>query len=123
MDKGYLEIFVYGGRELFPAEFAEIYIKKDGILTEHIVTNEVGQSPRLEYDTPPKAESTSPGFNIPYTSLDITISKEGFYTTTIQNVQIFPDVISRLNTELVPIPDDPNLPQGNVNYISNSQAL
>ena len=86
MDKGYLEIFVYGGRELFPAQFAEIYIKKDGTLTDHVVTNEVGQSGILEYETPPKAESTVPGFDIPFTSLDITVAKEGFFTTTIKNV-------------------------------------
>ena len=123
METGYLEIFVYGARQLFPAPDAKIYVKKDGVLINQVETDESGRSERLNFETPPKSESTAPGTDAPYTSLDITIEKEGFFTTTIDNVQIFPGVISRLNTELVPIPDDPALNNGNINYYSKSQSL
>lgn len=123
MDKGYLEIFVYGARELFPIEFAEIYIKKDGDLVNHIQTNEVGRAERLEFETPPETESTSPGFDKPFTDIDVTIIKDGFFPTTIENVQIFPNVVSRLNLELVPIPDNPEFSGMDLNYTSLPQRL
>ena len=123
MDKGYLEIFVYGGRQLFPAPFAEIYIKKDGVLTNHTQTNEVGRSETFEFETPPESESTVPGFDKPFTNLAVTVIKEGFFPTTVEDVQIFPNVISRLNLELVPIPDNPEFSEKNITFTSNPQRL
>ena len=123
MDKGYLEIFIFGARELFPIEFAEIYIKKDGELINHLTTDESGRGERLEFETPPESESTSPGFDKPFTTINVTILKEGFFPTTIENVQIFPNIVSRLNTELVPIPDNPEFTGMDLNYTSNAQRL
>ena len=123
METGYLDIFIFGARQLFPIESANVYIRKDGELLYTVITNEVGQTERLEFETPPTSESTSPGTPFPFTELEVRIEKAGFLPTTIKGVQIFPNVVSRLETELVPRPDSPEFDSKSNDFTTLPQNL
>ncbi len=69
-------------------------------------TNESGKTPLLSLPTPPKSlsldpESTAP----PYSLFDVEINKSGYYSTLSRDVAVYPDTVSVLPVNMIPLPD------------------
>ncbi len=114
---GYLLVQTFTSQESFGEK--DVRISLSGGQT--LFTDENGFTPKIEIEAPDKALSESPGNVSPYTLVDLTIEKEGFFTIIIRNVQIFAEETTLQKIQMLPIPENGgsgtieyNLPQQNL---------
>ncbi len=91
MNQGYLIVSVYADSVAQPIEGASVKIV--GVLNEYF-TNINGKIEAVTLQTVGIENSLSPGNDEPYSVYDIEVSKEGFVSKIIKNVQVFPGVTS-----------------------------
>lgn len=60
-------------------------------------------TPKLSLPAPPANEANSPGNNTPYSTYNIDVSQNGYYSHTYQNVPIFDRITALQPVELVPL--------------------
>ncbi len=117
MEKGYLIVQTYVSRESFGVPETRITLEDGQIL----VTDENGFTPKIEIDAPDKILSESPGATAPYTLLDMTLEKEGYFTIELKNVQVFSGETSVQKVQMLPIPE--NGGGGTISYDFSQQNL
>ena len=117
MEKGYLVVQTYVSRESYGVPEVEITLSDGRIL----YTDENGFTAKIEVDAPDKILSESPGFDSPYTLLDMTLKKDGYFTIELNNVQVFSDEISLQKVQMLPIPE--NGEDGTISFSFTEQNL
>lgn len=89
MNNGYLEVSVYSNSISQPIENAKVTVNNNTYLT-----NNLGKTKKIELPTNPIENTQSPNQPNPIKTYNIEISAIGMTTKIINNVEIFPNIIS-----------------------------
>lgn len=68
------------------------------------LTDISGKTAPIIIETPPLADTTSPGTAHGWTSVDITVDHPGYLRTIVEDAQIFPQTRTLQMLELIPLP-------------------
>ncbi|MBQ2967986.1 MAG: hypothetical protein IJE10_07725 [Clostridia bacterium] len=117
MEKGYLIVQTYVSRESFGVADTVITLS-DG---RRLVTDENGFTQSIDVDAPDKILSESPGAVNPFTLLDMTLEKEGYFTIELKNVQVFSGETTLQKVQMLPVPE--NGGGGTITYDFTQQNL
>lgn len=102
MDKGYLIVTVYENNVAQPIEGATVIVRGDNY-EQSFTTDNNGKTPTIELDAPLKIYSLTPQTEVrPYSVYQVEAIKQGFETTIINGVQVFPDETSLQSVYLSP---------------------
>lgn len=103
---GYLVVNTTAAQKIIPVKNTRITISQNEETDKSFMSDESGKSPVVEINTPDISLSESPGPDaIPFATVNVLAEKEGFYSTAINNVQIFPERTAILYVNMVPIPE------------------
>lgn len=102
LEQGYLLVQAFGSRESFGEKGVKVTVGG----AETLFTDENGFTKTITLSAPNQALSESPGNPSPYTMVDITAEKEGFYTIVIKNVQIFSREVTQQQIQMLPVPEN-----------------
>lgn len=102
LEQGYLLVQAFGSRESFGEKGVKVTVGG----AETLFTDENGFTKTITLSAPNQALSESPGNPSPYTMVDITAEKEGFYTIVIKNVQIFSGEVTQQQIQMLPVPEN-----------------
>lgn len=107
---GYIQVHVYTSSARIPLKDTAVAITDaDGAAIALRLTNQSGM-----FDTPVaipvpnlSAGQTPDTGIIPYTVVNLYAKLEDYQEIDIQNLQVFPDVITNQNLEMIPLPEFP----------------
>ena len=104
---GYLKIRVYTAKEALPVPNVNVRIYGNEESTNgtdfSVITSESGLTEILELPAPDVSYSLSPNSSEQaYSTYNIEVSHENFYSKRIDNVPIFAGILSVLPVELIP---------------------
>ncbi len=104
-DFGYFTARVYTSRGEIPIKDASVVIENydSSAVLGARVTDANGKITPVIINTPPLAETQTPGTENPFATVNVRISHPGFYTRYIRNAQVFEGETSLANAELIPI--------------------
>ena len=103
---GYVIVNTTAAQKIIPVDNTKITITQTGETDKVFMSDESGKIPITEITTPDISLSEAPGPDeIPFSTINITAEKEGFYTTNVRDVQVFPERIATLYVNMVPIPE------------------
>ena len=103
---GYLTVSTTAAQKIIPVGNTKITISPNGEADKSFMSDDSGKTPITQIDTPDISLSEAPGPDaIPFAVVNITAEKEGFFTTNINDVQIFPEITTTLYVNMVPIPE------------------
>ena len=110
-DTGYLTVRAFASSAQLPIEGAAITITQPGSggtkLLASRLTDENGAVAPVRIRTPDLQESQQAGGSLSYTAVDITADHPDYERIVVENVQIFPGVLSRQNLEMIPVDSRP----------------
>lgn len=93
----------------FPVSEATVIISRvrDGSnqIVNFQLTDESGKTPNISVPAPSKADSLSPSDSLPFSDYNVTVRHPMYYTSIIDNVQVFGDQLTILVAELTPLPE------------------
>ena len=106
LSTGYLIINTTAAQKIIPVGNTKITISQTGEADKTFLSDESGKIPLTEISAPDILLSEAPDpESIPFSVINVMAEKEGFYTTKINNVQVFPERITTLYINMVPIPE------------------
>ncbi len=120
MEKGYLVIQTTTTGMVFPVVDSAVDVR-NGEQEYSFITDRSGKTQTIEIEAPDPIFSTEQSDEDSYTSLDVTVTKDGYYTIIVRNVQVFPKETSLLYVNMIPLPE--NETDKTLEYFSNSQNL
>ncbi len=120
MEKGYLVIQTTTTDMIFPVSDTGINVK-NGDKEYNILTDRSGKTETIEIDTPDMINSTQQTNEPSFTTLEVTVTKDGYYTIKVKDVQVFPRETSLLYVNMIPLPE--NESDKTIEYSSNPQNL
>lgn len=107
---GYLQVRVSTAQSAVPLENAHVILRRvkedGGGLVKNVYSDRSGLSPRITLQTVSRELSEVPGNIQPFTTYDMEVSKEGYYTQFYQNVPIFDGITSVQSAEMIPLPQN-----------------
>ena len=106
-------------------DVAVVVTTQDGTAIAMRLTGRSGLTERISIPTPEKAESLTPekSGEKPFTTITVNAYKSKFEQIFAKNVQIFPDVTTVQNLEMVPLSELPDRWDENVLYNTPPQNL
>lgn len=107
---GYIQVHAYTSNAQFPLKDTAIAVTDaDGAAIALRLTNRSGMlAEPIAIPVPDLSAGQSPGTGIiPFTSVNLYAKKENYQEIIIENLQVFPDVITDQNLELIPLPELP----------------
>ncbi len=106
MSVGYLILNTTAAQKLIPVAETIITVSQNGYENKVFMTDDSGKTPLFETDTPDTIFSEAPSPDeTPFSVVNVKAEKEGFFTTEINDVQIFPEIVTTLYINMVPIPE------------------
>ena len=103
---GYLTVSTTAAQKIIPVGNTKITISQNGETDKIFMSDESGKIPLTEISAPDIILSEAPDpAVIPFAVVNITAEKEGFFTTNINDVQVFPERTTTLYVNMVPIPE------------------
>ena len=106
LSTGYLIINTTAAQKIIPVGNTRITISQTGEADKTFLSDESGKIPLTEISAPDILLSEAPDpESIPFSVINVMAEKEGFYSTKINNVQVFPERITTLYINMVPIPE------------------
>lgn len=102
MQDGYLTVQTFLSAESYGVEGVKVTLSDGRVL----YTDENGFTETVVIEAPNKETGLKPDMGTPYTSIDITARKEGFFTIVLKNVQIFPTETTLQKIQMLPIPEN-----------------
>ena len=101
---GYIRIHAYTSFARLPLKDVAVTITAtDGTAIATRLTDRSGLTEPIEIPVPDKSAGTSPDTGIiPYTAVNLFARLEGYEQIENEDVQIFPDIITEQNLEMVP---------------------
>lgn len=109
-DTGYIDILAFTGRAELPLENVAITVTaSDGTALAMRITDRNGLASRVSVPVPERSAGIRPDTGVrPYTPVNIYARLEGYEQTENENLQVFPDTVTRLNLELIPLSELPD---------------
>ena len=103
--EGYIIVNVVAANEALPIENARVSIKGNDDQNKDdeflLFTNESGLTELIALRTPEKALSLTPGNAAGYSSYNLSVSKDGYYTREFVHIPIFSGVTSLQRINLI----------------------
>ena len=122
---GYMIVRVTTARGAIPLEGAHVTVSNyapefeggRGDIISVYKTDRSGVTERFALPAPPRSLSMSPGNGKTYTTYNIGVSKEGYYTQSYINAPVFDGITSIQTADMIPLPDNGQIdnfdPDGN----------
>ncbi len=109
-DTGYIEVLAFTSRAQIPLENVAITVTAtDGTALAMRVTDRNGQITRIEIPVPEISAGLTPDTGIrPFTPVNLYARLQGYEQTENENLQVFPNTVTRLNLEMIPLSELPN---------------
>lgn len=106
MSTGFVIVNTTAAQKIIPVGNTKVIISQNGETNKVFVSDDSGKIPLTEITAPDIDLSEAPDpASIPFSIINITAEKEGFFTTNVNDVQIFPERITTLYINMVPIPE------------------
>ena len=107
---GRLGVRAFSAASSFPVAGTLVFIRGkraggESYTVAVLETDESGKTPVITLETPPRAASLSPGGGTPYSLYDVEVSHRDYYTVVTRDVQVYPDTVSILPVNMLPLPD------------------
>ena len=122
---GYLTSRIYTSS--LPVEGAVITVIKRENGRQEIVgkrtTDKNGLIAPITIPAPDEALSMEPSDAVVFSTVDVRVDKEGFYTVEIKDVQIFGGQTTVVDTPLIPLPDNQNYGDRAEEFVQTPQNL
>lgn len=108
---GLLTVRVYTSDAKLPIAGAAVTItqetKNGSRLLASRITDESGKITPVRVDTPELSGSLSPGTNNPFAIVNVLVDHPDYERVLIENVQLFPGILTQQNVDLLPISVQP----------------
>lgn len=103
---GYLVVRVSTALGAIPLENATVHIRGNtksgsGVLYS-LLSDRDGLTKKVALPTPPKALSGAPGSEVPFSTWNIEVSKQGYIPAVFQSVPVYSQIVSVQPAVLVP---------------------
>ncbi len=108
-DTGYISVLAYTSRAQLPLENVAITVTAtDGTAIAMRITDRNGQIPPIEIPVPEVSAGLSPDTGIrPFTPVNLYARLDGYEQMENENLQVFPNTVTRLNLEMIPLSELP----------------
>ncbi len=108
-DTGYIDVLAYTSKAQIPLEDVAISVTAtDGTALALRLTDRNGQVQKIEIPVPDMSAGLTPGTGIlPFTPVNLYARKDGYEQTENENLQVFPNTVTRLNLEMIPLSELP----------------
>lgn len=109
-DTGYIDVLAYASVAQIPLENVAITVTStDGTALAMRLTNRNGTIDPIEIPVPELSAGLTPDTGvIPFTAVNLYARLEGFEQVENENLQIFPNTVTRLNLEMIPLSELPS---------------
>ena len=105
---GYIQATAYASRAKLPLEDVAVSIVDDeGRLLGLRTTNSSGKTTPIRLTVPDRAESTTPGQNKPYVTVNLYARAEGYEQILIRGIQVFADTLTDQELQMIPLAELP----------------
>ncbi|MBO5938477.1 MAG: hypothetical protein J6Q82_03145 [Clostridia bacterium] len=105
---GYLQVKVTTARGAIPLADATVILRGNTPETSGVMlslrTDRDGKTERISLPTPPISESETPNGATPFAVYNVDVSKEGYLPLSIENIPIFPSILSIQPAVMLPAP-------------------
>ena len=111
MGEGYIVVRVSTARGAIPLAGAEVIIRQnklsdDADIIASMLSSNSGLTARIALPAPSKALSESPGNDKPYSTYNVEVRADGYFTQLYNEIAVFDGITSYQNAILVPLPDN-----------------
>lgn len=108
--EGYLRIRATTARGAIPLQNAIVNIRgsqqeNSGIIGSY-VTDANGLTPLITLSAPPRANSESPGMANPFSTYNVEVFLDGYYSQYYYNVPVFEGIAAMQTAELTALPEN-----------------
>lgn len=109
-DMGYISILAITSNAEIPLSDVAITVTStDGTALAMRLTDRNGLTPSIEIPAPEQSASQQPDTGIlPYTAVNVYARREGFEQIENENLQIFPETVTRLILKMIPLSELPS---------------
>ena len=104
MQNGFLKMYVFTGNYTFPIKGASVTGFAAGDLIFFYLTDQNGQIPVTVISAPNEDLSEEPGNASPFSTVDITVTAEGYRTAIYRGIQVFAGETSIACANMIPLP-------------------
>ena len=107
---GYIQVHAYTSRARIPLEDVAITVTaSDGTAIALRLTDRNGKIRPIEIPVPDTSAGLTPDTGeIPYTPVNLYARKKGFEQIENENLQVFPNVVTDQNLEMIPLSERPD---------------
>lgn len=107
---GYIQVHAYTSRARLPLEDVAIAVTaSDGTAIAMRLTDKSGKISLIEVPVPDLSAGQTPDTGeIPFTSVNLHARKKGFEQIKNENLQVFPNVVTDQNLEMIPLSELPD---------------
>lgn len=109
-DIGYIDVLAYTSVAQIPLENVAITVTAtDGTALAMRLTNRNGSIEPIEIPVPELSAGRSPNTGVrPFTSVNLYARLEGYEQVENENLQVFPQTVTRLELEMIPLSELPS---------------
>lgn len=109
-DLGYIDVLTYTSLAQIPLENVAITVtSEDGTALAMRLTDQNGRITPIEIPVPELSAGQTPNTGIvPFTPVNLYARLEGFEQVENENLQVFPNTVTRLNLDLIPLSELPS---------------
>lgn len=107
---GYIQVHAYTSYAQLPLEDVAITVTAtDGTAIAMRLTDRSGKISPIAIPVPDGSESLAPNPpEVPFTSVNLYARKRGFEQIENENLQVFADIVTNQNLEMIPLSELPN---------------
>ena len=122
---GYIDILAYTSDAQIPLENVAVTITAtDGMVLSMRLTNRNGSIEPIEIQVPNISAGQTPNTGIlPFTAVNVYARLDGYEQIENKDVQIFPETVTRLNLQMIPLSEFPSSWDKAVIYLTPKQNL
>lgn len=110
MPNGPIQVRVFTSRARVPITNAAVTVTVESGNSEALIgvrtTNREGLTNQVVVETPPSSNSRSPFQDKGFTTCNIRVEHENYYKILIQDAQVFPDIMTIQDVEMIPLPEN-----------------
>lgn len=124
-DIGYIEVNAYTSQAQIPLKDVAVAITaEDGTAIAFRLTDRDGLMKPVEIPVPPRTDSLTPEpTGKPFTTVNLYARLEGYEQRENMELQVFPDIVTRLELEMIPLSEFPSAWDKVVVYTAPPQNL